>query len=56
MSLSTQLLIAAFKKRRQFLSTAAKPYNPRTEAILLKEDARRIGTNRLRQIVIFNFG
>jgi hypothetical protein len=56
MLLSTQVLIAAFEKRRQFLRTAARPYNPRIEAILLKDDARRIGSKRQRRIVMFNFG
>jgi hypothetical protein len=56
MLLSTQLLIDAFKKRRQFLTKTTGAYQPRTEAAILRSDVRRIGSKKQRRIVLFNFG
>jgi hypothetical protein len=56
MLLSTQLLIAAFKNRRQFLAKHTGTCNPRTEATILRHDVRRVGSKKQRHIVLFNFG
>jgi len=56
MLLSTQLLIAAFKNRRQFLAKHTGACNPQAEAAILRHDARQTGSKKQRQIVLFNFG
>jgi len=56
MLLSTQRLIAAFKKRRQFIAKTTGACNPRADAAFLKHDIRRIGGKKQRKIVLFNFG
>jgi len=56
MLFSTQLLIAALRKRREFLARTTDVRNPCAEAVMLKNDIRQIGSKKQRQIVMFNFG